>query len=86
MSSMCALRGSAWTVISAVAAGSILMGMLACASTSPRPAPPTYSADTLTGVRAEKIGDTSIITLDEIQENFEGLMNPTTQLQTIIRM
>jgi threonine dehydrogenase-like Zn-dependent dehydrogenase len=32
------------------------------------------------------MSDTSIITLDEIQENFEVLMNPTTQLQTIIRM
>jgi (R,R)-butanediol dehydrogenase/meso-butanediol dehydrogenase/diacetyl reductase len=32
------------------------------------------------------MSDTSIITLDEIQENFEGLMNPTTQLQIIIRM
>ena len=30
--------------------------------------------------------DTSIITLDEIQEHFEALMSPTTQLQTIIRM
>jgi threonine dehydrogenase-like Zn-dependent dehydrogenase len=30
--------------------------------------------------------DTSFITLDEIQETFEALMSPTTQLQTIIRM
>ena len=30
--------------------------------------------------------DTSFITLDEIQEHFEALMSPTTQLQTIIKM
>jgi len=32
------------------------------------------------------MSNTSIISLDEIQETFEGLMNPTTQLQTIISM
>jgi len=32
------------------------------------------------------LSDTSMITLDEIQEHFEALMSPTTQLQTIIRM
>ena len=32
------------------------------------------------------LSDASIITLDEIQEHFEALMNPSTQLQTIIRM
>jgi len=32
------------------------------------------------------MSDTSIITLDEIQNTFEALMSPTTQLQTIIRM
>ena len=30
--------------------------------------------------------DTSMIGLDEIQETFEALMSPTTQLQTIIKM
>jgi len=30
--------------------------------------------------------DTSTIGLDEIQETFEALMSPTTQLQTIIKM
>jgi (R,R)-butanediol dehydrogenase/meso-butanediol dehydrogenase/diacetyl reductase len=32
------------------------------------------------------MSDTSTITLDEIQNTFEALMSPTTQLQTIIRM
>jgi (R,R)-butanediol dehydrogenase/meso-butanediol dehydrogenase/diacetyl reductase len=32
------------------------------------------------------MSDTSIITLDQIQNSFEALMSPTTQLQTIIRM
>jgi (R,R)-butanediol dehydrogenase/meso-butanediol dehydrogenase/diacetyl reductase len=32
------------------------------------------------------MSNTSIISLDDIQETFEGLMNPTTQLQTIISM
>ena len=32
------------------------------------------------------LSDSSTITLDEIQEHFEALMNPSTQLQTIIRM
>jgi (R,R)-butanediol dehydrogenase/meso-butanediol dehydrogenase/diacetyl reductase len=32
------------------------------------------------------MSETSIITLDEIQKTFEALMNPTTQLQTVIRM
>ncbi len=32
------------------------------------------------------MSDTSFISLDEIQETFEGLMKPTTQLQTVIRI
>ena len=35
---------------------------------------------------ASLMSDTSFITLDQIQETFEALMSPTTQLQTVIRM
>ena len=32
------------------------------------------------------VSDTSFVTLDEIQETFEALMKPTTQLQTVIKL